>query len=84
MWIPKLEDENGSSACQQIRVVVRDHFCKSSSVNKNNFLNYLRNFIESWSILSGRHEMIHWECIETEKVLIKRALLDLPRKAAYR
>ena len=27
---------------------------------------------------SGRHEMIHWECVETEKeVRIKRALPDL-------
>ena len=74
MWIAKLEDSCFNLfISQQIRVVFRDSLCKSSSVNKsNNFLNYLRNFIfiESWPILSGRHEIILWECIETEKVRI--------------
>ena len=34
--------------------------------------------MKSQSILAGRHERIHWECVESEKVRIKRALLDLP------
>ena len=40
---------------------------------------YLREFgMKSQSISSGRHETIHLECVETEKVRIKRALPDLP------
>ena len=34
--------------------------------------------MKSQSISSGRHETIHLECVETEKVRIKRALPDLP------
>ena len=52
-----------------IWVVFRDWFYQSSMVDKSNsFLNYLRNIIliERWPILSGRHEMINWECAETE------------------
>ena len=29
-------------------------------------------------ISSGRHETIHWDCVETEKVRIERALPKLP------
>jgi hypothetical protein len=34
--------------------------------------------MKSQTISSGRNDKIHWECVETEKVRIKRALLDLP------
>ena len=64
----------------QIRVGLRDRFCKSPSVKKSNvFLNYLRNTIsiKSWAILSSRHGMKHWEKVETEKGHIKHVLLDL-------
>ena len=67
---------------QQIQVVLRGSFCKSSLVNKSNlFLNYfLRNiiFIESWPNSSGRHGTNHWERVETEKVCIKCAFLEDP------
>ena len=34
--------------------------------------------MKSQSILSGRHETIHWECVDTVNMPIKRVIPDLP------